>query len=812
MTDPPPGARRACPHLRFSGAPCRGVLTATGHCDACGRAATDRTASTALSPGPEQLLQLPELPGTEPTLLPPGHPLPFGKRCGAPGCGRRIGPPLVLGPVPLEGHCPSCGARYSFVPPLREHLVLGGQYRVRGTLAHGGQGWVHLADDTHLDNTPVAVKGLLNRHDAGLQRLAREERRYLIAINHPGTVRILDYIHHQHPKDPPDRPTAYIVMEYVSGSTLDEIVTRTRAGERPLGVPLDIEHVLTYGCLVLEALAHLHSMGLVHGDMKPSNVIHHRDRIKIIDLGGVRRDGEREPGMVTTPGYAAPESAATGPTVAHDLHAVGRTLQQLARYARTNGVPPQGLDSLRRALERATHRWPGRRFGTADEMAGQLRGVLREIRALRGKHDQPEPSAHFTRSTVLTGGNAGAVPDFRHWLRRPVPSRREPRESPPLDLGAPTARAVALGLPVPVPHPADPEASRFGLTSYDPDLPLRQPDGEPSAEVGLHNLRRLLRQSSPLARADAAAELAGAARILGVPVDLRWRLSWHQGLLRLVRADDARRARGPDGPEERGHLAAARRSFAAVHHALPGDYAAKLALGYCQERLGAARPTADELYEAVRARNPSHGTAAFALARTALARGDRERALRVLEEVPEESRDHRAARIAAIRIQAARLAPGPGGLPGPDGLLAALRTFVRAVGDPRLHLAGETGERLRTELCEWALDIVCRAPDHPATEQSLTLLAHTRALVYDRGHTRPAGEPTADRRARRPGRPATGARSLLRRLVPDEPLTPERRARFLLEEAYRDLAAFCAPEGRERLADLAQSVRPGTRF
>ncbi|NEC09772.1 tetratricopeptide repeat protein, partial [Streptomyces sp. SID7909] len=62
--------------------------------------------------------------------------------------------------------------------------------------------------------------------------------------------------------------------------------------------------------------------------------------------------------------------------------------------------------------------------------------------------------------------------------------------------------------------------------------------------------------------------------------------------------------------------------FSAVHRALPGEYAAKLALAYCAEQVGpGAGPSAYELFRAVHARNPSHVGAALGLARSALARG-----------------------------------------------------------------------------------------------------------------------------------------------------------------------------------------------
>ncbi|MFD5774576.1 tetratricopeptide repeat protein [Streptomyces fungicidicus] len=763
----------ACPHRRFTGAPCGGTVLPTGYCSACGRA-KDSPGLPALPDdprelGPRELLALPEReprPAGERLIRPEG-PLRIRMSCSSAGCGITFAPPYTEGPVPIEGFCPACGERYSYRPELSEGDLLRDQYRVMGPIAHGGQGWVYLAEDTHLGDV-VAVKGLLNRYEHDGARLADVERRNLVAIRHPRIVQIRDFVARR--DDGGQVTGGYIVMDDVGDGTLAKVAEEVRRGESVL----DIEHVAAYGCQILEAFVHLHADGervFVYGDMKPSNVVHHRDGVKVIDLGGMRERGQSLPPAHVTPDYMAPETGASAvPTVAHDLHTVGVTLRELARWAVTE-VPGLGTASFERVIDRAVRTDPGRRFADAREMVGQLRGALREIRALRGKSDPPEPSDHFRPSARLLGARLGTVPHIRHWLDRPRRDRYEPPVAPTLDLGAPTPAEIARCLPVPRPYPGDPQAARFEVSSgYDPDRLLEQEDEKPrSVEISLHNVRVLLSRNTRDDLERAQEELDTADSIPGPSAVRRWRLEWHRALLAL---------RGAGLDDDRRQVAGARNHFTRVHLELPGEYAPKLALAYCAEWLG--DDTAGELYEAVFARNPAHGGAALGLARIALRARDRRGAIDVLGRVRQGTLDHTVARVAALRIRAARL-PGEGApLPVPtevDAALAELRGLVgRRPGDGEPRLSEDEALRLSTELHEWKLDAVHSLSD-------------------------------------RPGSPGSGAGRLtaraLRRLS-----APERASREELESHYRRLAAHHQEPAaaHEHLVDLMHAVRPQTVF
>ncbi|WP_043496075.1 tetratricopeptide repeat protein [Streptomyces viridosporus] len=766
-----------CPHRCFTGAPCGGTVLPTGHCAVCGRAENDpglpALPEDPRELGPRELLALPEREPrpAEERLVRPEAPLRIRMGCSSADCGITFAPPYTEGPVPVTGFCPACGARYSYRPELTEGDTLRDQYKIMGPIAHGGQGWVYLAEDTHLGDV-VAVKGLLNRYEHDGARLADVERRNLVAIRHPRIVQIRDFVARS--DDTGQITGGYIVMDDVGDGTLAKVVEEVRRGESVL----DIEHVAAYGCQILEAFDHLHADGervFVYGDMKPSNVVHHRDGIKVIDLGGMREQGQTQPPAHVTPDYMAPETGTSAvPTVAHDLHTVGVTLRELARWAVTE-VPGLGTASFERVVDRAVRTDPGRRFADAREMVGQLRGALREIRALRGKSDPPEPSDYFRPSTQLLGARLGTVPGIEHWLDRPRRDRYEPPVAPALDLGAPTPTEIAACLPVPRPYPGDPQTARFEVSSgYDPGQLLEQEGVRPrSVEICLHNVRVLLGRNTREDLERAQEELDTADSVPGPPAVRRWRLEWHRALLAL------RSAGLDDDPRQ---VAEARSHFTQVHLELPGEYAPKLALAYCTERLGddPAEPTAEELYEAVFARNPAHGGAALGLARLALRAGDRRAAIDVLGRVRQGTLDHTVARIASLRIRAARL-PGDGDpLPVPaevDAALAELRGLVgRRPGAGEPSLSEDEALRLSTELHEWKLDAVHGLSD-------------------------------------RPGSPGRGAGRLdargLRRLS-----APERELRRQMESLYRRLAARHQEPAaaHEHLVDLMHAVRPQTVF
>ncbi|NEB77807.1 serine/threonine protein kinase, partial [Streptomyces sp. SID14478] len=197
-------------------------------------------------------------------------------------------------------------------------------------------------------------------------------------------------------------------------------------------------------------------------------------------------------------------------------------------------------------------------------------------------------------------------------------------------------------VPRPDPHDAH-HAELSRLADADPAALLQNTaDWRASPEVHLLRCRLRLRVALRTDLDDAGLKLA--EQELGAAADAigrdraryDWRIDWHQGLVSLARDD----------------VGSARDHFDQVYGAIPGEYAPKLALGHCAERLG-RHHEALTLYEAVRLRNPSLGSAAFGAARTLLALGGPRAcsaAIEALDAVPQHSRHRTAARTATVRI------------------------------------------------------------------------------------------------------------------------------------------------------------------
>ena len=257
--------------------------------------------------------------------------------CGS--CGAAVGRRRDERPGRAEGFCPQCGTAFSFSPKLRPGDLAAGQYQVAGCLAHGGLGWVYLAQDRNVSDRWVVLKGLLDTGDESAMAAAIAERRFLAQVEHPNIVRIYNFVQHE--------GAGYIVMEYVGGQSLKDL---RRGGADGGSQPLPAAQAMAYMIEALPALGYLHGRGFLYCDFKPDNVIQTEEQLKIIDLGGVRRLDDDTSDLYGTVGYQAPEVADEGPSIASDLYTVARTLavlafdfrgyQDPARFAHT--LPPAG--------------------------------------------------------------------------------------------------------------------------------------------------------------------------------------------------------------------------------------------------------------------------------------------------------------------------------------------------------------------------------------------------------------------------------------------------------------------------------------
>ena len=561
--------------------------------------------------------------------------------------------PVLLPSITLLERAASRGSDPEGLPLPPPHL-LAGQYRMIRPLGYGGMGEVYLALDTKVDNREVAIKVLRGEQAVTAAEALAQERRALVDLSHDDIIRVFNYGHHPEIGD-------FLVLQYVDGLTLEEVRARAQVNPGEFGGGRFHEFVLAYGIRLLAALGYLHGdwPGKVYGDLKPDNVMHDGTTTKIIDVGSVRMAGL--PGH-TTEGYRAPTVGRSGESTGQDdLFSLGETLRRLSglggspddlaelghldvigglgapggepdtAQTRPMTAPPPvglGLVSLARVLHRATRSEPAERFATAREMEEQLRGVFRELRSLRTGLETFEPSPLFLQSSYALDAALGSAPPLARWATPNAPAPYAP----------PSPSEAAQRLPVPRPDRHDYHHAQLSrLADAAPEALLQHTgDWRDSPEVHLLRCRLRLRGAGG-GTAAAESELRSAETLIGAeraPHD--WRLGWHRGLLALGR----------------DQVAAARRHFDEVFAAIPGEYAPKLALGYCAERLGRWQE-ALTFYEAVRLRNPSLGSAAFGAVRARLALGGErawDDAVRALDVVPQHSRHRTAARTAAVRV------------------------------------------------------------------------------------------------------------------------------------------------------------------
>ncbi|MET8563394.1 tetratricopeptide repeat protein [Streptomyces flaveolus] len=611
------------------------------------------------------LVSVPQVPRPDPHAMVLENPeVPERKRfCSRSDCGAPVGRARGDRPGRTEGFCTKCGHPYSFVPKLRAGDIVHGQYEVAGCLAHGGLGWIYLAVDRAVSDRWVVLKGLLDTGDQDAMAAAISERRFLSEIEHANIVRIYNFVEHL------DQRTGsldgYIVMEYVGGKSLKEIANarRTPDGRRD---PLPVEQACAYGIEALEALGHLHSRNLLYCDFKVDNAIQTEDQLKLIDMGAVRRMDDDESAIYGTVGYQAPEVAESGPSVASDLYTVARTLAVLAfdfqgyTNVYVDSLPdPDTIEVFRRyesfyrLLVRATDPDPGRRFASAQEMAEQLTGVLREVVSLQTGRARPALSTLFGPETKVT--DTELFPrlhgDVSRLGARPVRKAHTTAAAPPPALVRPVdTPAAALALPVPLVDPNDPNAGFLaGLVASAPAELMSALAAAPAQTVET----RLRQIRARLEGGDHQGALMSLAKLDEERPDDR-RVVWFRGVAALFTGDFE-------------HAALA---FDAIYDAFPGEAAPKLALALCAEVLGQL-DNAGEYYRLVWTTDPSFVSAAFGLARVQLAAGDRRSAVTTLESVPESSIHYTAARVAAVRARLRQRTASAGDVPFLDDLTAA---------------------------------------------------------------------------------------------------------------------------------------------
>jgi serine/threonine-protein kinase PknG len=632
---------------------------AFGQGTASRRTATASTRTASRSRIGAGLVSVPPMPTLDPTAAMMVNPEVAEARRFCSNCGAEVGRGREGRPGRVAGFCSKCRHQYSFAPSLLRGDLVASQYRIAGCLAYGGLGWIYLAQDEQVSNRWVVLKGLLNLSDPDAMTSAVAERQFLARVEHPNVVRIYNFVEHA--------GAGYIVMEYVGGKTLKNILVERRHEGGSEAGPLPVEHAIAYVLGILPAFAYLHRLGLVYNDFKPDNVMVYGDDVKLIDLGAVTRIDTPNAALFGTDGFQAPEVPSLGPSVVSDLYTIARTLAVLildfrgyqTRYRHSLPSPVEQPvlaqhESLYRFLLKGTAENPDDRFQSADEMAEQLLGVLREVVATKEKTPRPSASSLFGADLQALQAQSGAAPVEPDW-----------RYLPPLKV-----------------NPADPAATFVVNLSALGDAPqqlqllgeaISQGQVPDTAEVELGVARALIwmgRIEEAGKRLDLVAQHD--------PWD--WRVTWYRGIGLLSQKSH---------PE-------ARSAFQRVATDLPGELGPKLAEALAAELAGAPERAA-QLYDVVSTTDPSFTSACFGLARVREALGDRAGAVEAYRRIPETSSLFTQAQLEVARTLVRQR---PDSRPGVTELVQASGTVKR------LRLDAHQRSLVAVELLETALALL----------------------------------------------------------------------------------------------------------
>ena len=214
---------------------------------------------------------------------------------------------------------------------FRDQVI--GKYRILSSLGSGGFGAVYLALDTWIDKK-VALK-VPHRQNADFSEMLKEPR-LLASMSHPNIVTVLTAEKQE--------DVFFIVMEYVAGETLEQLILR----EGALGLP----RTLDFTCQICNAVDHAHRAGILHRDLRPGNMLlSEAGMLKVTDFGTSRflEIAAHGTTVIGSPPYMAPEQFHGKAVFASDVYSIGITMYQMLTGALPYDTPaPADIERLMR--------------------------------------------------------------------------------------------------------------------------------------------------------------------------------------------------------------------------------------------------------------------------------------------------------------------------------------------------------------------------------------------------------------------------------------------------------------------------------
>lgn len=419
-----------------------------------------------------------------------------------------------------------------------------GKYKVLERLGSGGMGSVYLCEHK-LMRRRVAVKVLpaaKAQDESALARFYREARA-VAALDHPNIVHAYDI--------DKDENLHFLVMEYVDGASLQDIVKRVG--------PLDITRACHYIRQAAIGLDHAAQAGLIHRDIKPGNILVERSGVvKILDMGLARFFNDEDDvltkkfdeNVLGTADYLAPEQAQDSHTVdiRADIYSLGATFYFLltGRTIFGEGTVAQKLmwhmsrqpkpvtefraevpASLAAVVAKMLHKDPNQRYQTAGEVAAALEPFTQAPIALPSEKEMPQlspaatgqPSSMETADTAVVKREEGPATPPKALQGMSTRSALKPPAAPPQQSPART--------PAPQSAPSTPQQpSPMPAAASLQTLP--QPDEtQPEELAPWENLESAVDTADPSGQADTAPRsVTSARRLIGKDAVKNKRAAW----------------------------------------------------------------------------------------------------------------------------------------------------------------------------------------------------------------------------------------------------------------------------------------------